>query len=139
MSIKSSATVRDGSFVKFLVGGVILLMLTGGGIYLIKKSRMAADQDISEVLVSQVAYDNSDGSKDQNKAITTVEDKTDGFGDAGGGGTMFPPNDVKAAHNDGITSSKSLPRTGMIDTLPHVLAIGSTVYGIVYFISNKRR
>lgn len=134
MSIKSA--VRDGSFVKFLVGGVVLLVLTGGGVYFVKKAQPAETQEDGVTEVSQLT-DGTGG------AIVTV-----GSGNGGSNlgssssssdqpetSTLLPSDESDMAESSG----RILPRTGPTDAMPQVAVLGSLVYGATYFIANKRR
>lgn len=133
MSIKSA--VRDRSFVKFLVGGIILLVLTGGGIALVKKFRPIVGGDGADKEPVVVAGDN------QNKAMAPIADDSqeEENGDVAADGVgVFPSDRVDDNTQTTIVASASLPRTGPVDTVSQIFLLGSVVYGLAYAISNRR-
>ena len=139
MSIKSA--VRDRSFVKFLVGGIFLLTLTGGGIYLVKKSQPVADSQDDNNMSTQLI---DSGGENKDKPMVTV-DSDDGEARASNSASQpsnsdtLPSDDIGEDSSEVASASGALPRTGPVNTVSQTFLLGIMVYGVTYIISNRRR
>lgn len=133
MSIKSA--VRDGSFVKFLVGGVVLLVLAGGGVYLIKRSGLAIRQDENEIVgqldESRVSY--------QPTTIATNDGQKNESSNGQGSSSTIPTTEAENGSSTNTGLSTTLPQTGPVTSLSKVFLTSVVVYGITYLSTNKRR
>ncbi|MGI6612317.1 MAG: hypothetical protein ACOX0Z_01975 [Candidatus Nanosyncoccaceae bacterium] len=138
MSIKSA--VRDRSFVKFLVGGIILLTLTGGGIYLVKKSQPVADSQDDNNMSTQLI---DSGGENKDKPMVTVdsddEAKVSNNSSRPSNSDTLPSDNIDEGSSEVASASGSLPRTGPLNTVSQTFLLGVMVYSVTYIISNRRR
>ncbi len=125
-------TLRDSSFVKFLVGGVILLTLTGTGIYFAKKNTSLSTDNVDETQVVQTETGGAEGEG----PLVTSEDSSDQLGY-----TEAQPQPIETESGESssqqLAQSDLLPRTGPASTVIYAMITGALTYGLAYLLRNK--
>lgn len=116
--------LRDSSFVKFLVGGVILITLAGSGLYLVKQNQptKVAMTDKNKAIEAEKSGDSTDTNTEETKTLPS---------DFSQKSSSNVSSDETVRQGSTVTATdqiSSLPTGGTTDTVSTALILGCITY-----------